>query len=114
MVKPRNKYNAKKTVYSGKSFDSRKEAEYCRQLEILKKAIDKKDRVMSYKTQVPFQITINGQKICKYIADFVVEYADKHTEIIDVKSVITRKLPIFRLKKKLMKAVLHIDIIETD
>jgi len=105
-----NKYNARKTEYLGKMFDSKREAEYCKQLEMMKKATGN-DKVISYETQVTYQITINKQKICRYIADFVVKYKNR-TEVIDVKSTFTSKLPVFRLKKKLMKAVLGIEIIE--
>lgn len=80
---------------------SKREAGYARTLDALKHAKDPKERVVSYETQVPFQIEINGIKICKYLADFKVLYKDKHIEIIDVKGFRTE---IYRLKKKLVEA----------
>lgn len=80
---------------------SKREAGYARTLDALKHAKDPKERVISYETQVPFQIEINRIKICKYLADFKVLYKDKHIEIIDVKGFRTE---IYRLKKKLVEA----------
>lgn len=96
-----SKYHNKKTVYNGVSFMSKKESEYARILDALKHAKDPKERVVSYETQVPFQIEMNGVKICKYIADFKVLYKDGHTEIVDVKGF---KTDVYRLKKKLVEA----------
>ena len=94
--KKQSKYGNKKTEYNGVMFDSKKEAEYCATLDILKKASKKEDRVTSYERQVPFQITLNKKKICKYFADFKVLYADGREEIIDVKGV---KTDVYKIKK---------------
>jgi len=80
---------------------SRKEAGYARTLDALKFAKDPREKVVSYETQVPFQIEMNGINICKYLADFKVIYKDKHIEIVDVKGFRT---DIYRLKKKLVEA----------
>lgn len=80
---------------------SKKEAGFARTLDALKHAKDPKERVVSYETQVPFQLEMNGIKICKYIADFVVTYKDKHIEVIDVKGY---KTDIYILKSKIFKA----------
>lgn len=104
-----SKYGNKKTIYNGIFYHSQKEAGFARTLDALKHAKDPKDRVVSYETQVPFQIEINGIKICKYICDFKVVYADNHTEIIDVKGY---KTDIYRLKKKLVEAQYGIKIRE--
>jgi len=56
--------------------------------------------------QPAFEIKVNGQLICKYIADF--RYIEKGEDVIeDVKGV---KTAAFQLKRKLMKAVHDIDI----
>lgn len=52
---------------------------------------------------------MNGKKICKYIADFRVTYADGRIEVVDVKGVRTG---VYRLKKKLVEAQYGIIIIE--
>ena len=105
----KSKYGNKKTEYNGILFDSKKEAEYCATLDILKKASKKEDRVTSYERQVPFQITLNKKKICKYFADFKVLYADGREEIVDVKGV---KTDVYKIKKKLVEAQFGVKIVE--
>ena len=107
----KNKYNVAAKIlrtHNGVVFDSKKEMIFQKQLELLVKAKE----VVSFERQIPYQIIVNGQKICKYILDFIVVYADGKTEYIDVKSPATAKLPVYRLKKKLMKAVHGIEITE--
>lgn len=98
----------KKTVYNGITFDSKKEAKFAMMLDIDIKL----KKILSYQVQKVFHIEINGVNVCKYIADFVVVKNDGSQVVVDVKSEYTRKLPVYRLKKKLMKAVHGIDIIE--
>lgn len=90
-------------------YDSRKEAAYAKQLDVQRMARDASLRVVSWEAQVPFQVELNGKKICKYIADFKVLYDDGHTEIVDVKGMRT---PLYRLKKKLVEAQYGIEILE--
>lgn len=106
--KPANKYHAKESVFKGVKYDSQREAEFAECLDLLAKI----GEVSDVKIQVPYKIEINGQLICRYVADFVVTYSDNRVEVIDVKSPYTAKLPVYRLKKKLMKAVLGIEIKE--
>lgn len=105
----RNKYNNIRTAYKGQVFMSKKEAQYCRELDILKNARIPKHKVVSYETQVPFPIVVNNQKICNYLADFKVLYQDGRIEIVDVKGFRTE---IYKLKKKLVEAQYGIKIIE--
>ena len=80
-------------------FDSRKEAKRYRELKILLK----EGIIMFLATQVEFSFQLKGQKIASYYADFV--YQDIVTGdliVEDVKSDATRKLPVYRLKKKMM------------
>lgn len=60
-----------------------------------------------------FSCVINGVKICDYYADF--SYKDKDGKLVveDVKSIITAKNPVYRLKKKLVLALYGVDILET-
>lgn len=108
----RTKHRNVKTVSGGKTYDSKKEADHAQTLQTLTLATLPEDRVVSFEEQVPYRIEINGMLICKYYADFVVTFADGRIEVQDVKSKHTRKLPVYRLKKKLMKAVHGIDIVE--
>lgn len=105
----RSKYGNLKTEYGGYVYMSKKEANYAMQLDYMKKATKLADRVSHYNRQVPFQITVNGKKICKYLADFEVFYVDGRKEIVDVKGVRTN---VYTLKKKLVEAQYGIEIIE--
>lgn len=103
----KNKYNARKTEYNGCTYDSKKEAGYAKKLDLLKMA-NGKDKVLSIERQVPYEMIVNDIKICTYRLDFKVTYPDR-VEHVDVKGMITA---IYKLKKKLMKALHDIDIIE--
>ena len=105
----KTKYGNKKTEFKGEIYDSKKEANYALQLELLKNAKDKNSKVISWERQVPFLIVVNNIKICKYIADFKVKYANGSEEIVDVKGVRTST---YILKKKLVEALYPVKIIE--
>ena len=108
-----NKYGAKKTEYNGRIFDSKKEAEYAGELDLLRKAAGESDRVVDVEYQIPFVLEVNETKIGKYILDFKVTYADGRIEHVDVKGL--RKgcaYQMFRWKAKHMKAQYDIDVIE--
>lgn len=104
-----SKYRNVQTEYNGIKYMSKKEADYAAQLDWQRKAKNPNERVTHVEVQVPFQITLNGKKICKYLADFRVQFADGHEEVIDVKGVRT---DVYRLKKKLVEAQYDITIIE--
>lgn len=106
------KYGNKKTEYDGRKYDSKKEADHASFLDMLKCATNQADKVKSWAPQVRYYLDVNGVHICDYVADFVVTFTDGHVEVQDVKSEFTRKLPVYRLKKKLMKACRDIDIVE--
>ena len=93
-----SKYNNVKQVVDGFKFDSKKES--IRYLELREK---QKHGIIKY-------LKINGVKVCKYIADFVYYKHGSGIIVEDVKGV---KTAIYRLKKKLMKAVHKIEIKET-
>ena len=105
--KSRPKYGNKKTVVDGIKFDSKWES----QRYLYLKSLEKADRVKNLELQPKFIISVNGQKICTYIADFKYDREDKDGVwehiVEDAKGVET---PEFKLKKKLMKAVHNIDI----
>lgn len=108
--KKKNKYNAVKASVGEKEFDSKKEAKRYSTLMLMYKA----GEISIPETQVRYPITINGIKVCSYVADFVYTAKGSRAVIVeDTKSEYTRKLPVYRLKKKLMQAVLGIAIKET-
>lgn len=111
------KYGNIHTEYNGVVYMSRKEAAYACQLDDLKLAVLDRERVVSYETQVPYQITMNGHDICKYLLDFRVTYADGHVEHVDVKGFDKKSgkfvsTDVFKIKKKLIYAQYGIDILE--
>ena len=100
------KYHAKPTEVDGIKFDSKKEAKRYKDLLLLQKA----GKITDLKLQPVIRCVVNGELVCKYIADFF--YIDRETfkEVyLDVKGYRT---PIYRLKKKLVFACLGISITE--
>jgi len=91
----------------GFTFDSRWEAERWGQLTAMERA----GAIRDLERQIKYDIVVNGEKICRYIADFrykEVEEDGSTKEIVeDAKGVETAD---FKLKKKLMKAVHGIEI----
>lgn len=95
-----SKYNNKKTVVDGIVFHSRKEAARYIQL----KQLQETGAISHLKLQPRFDFKIDGKLMFFYKADF--EYCTEHGEVIieDVKSSFTAKLPIFKLKQKIIEA----------
>lgn len=97
----KNKYNARKTVMCGHTFDSRREAEIYLDLlsrkqhgEILRIGLQP-----SYTLLEGFRDNEGKkQRAITYTADFFVTYADGRNEVIEVKGVKTRD---YVLRKKL-------------
>jgi hypothetical protein len=104
-----NKYNAHKTVVDNITFDSKKEANRYAELKMCMLARGN-DKVVNLELQPKYPCVVNGKKVCTYIADFKIEYADGTVVVEDVKGMRT---PIYRLKKKLVEALYGIEIVET-
>lgn len=104
----RSKHRNVKTERGGLVFDSAHEANVYDGLLLRWRAGDIKDLLR----QVPFAIVVNDIHVCDYVADFVYRLKDGHRVVADAKSEHTRKLPVYMLKKKLMRACLGIDIVE--
>ena len=100
--KKQSKYRNVKTTIDGIVFDSKKESKVYCELKI-------NPEVDFIDCHPKFDIVINGHKVCTYEADFVVYFTDAHQEVWDAKGI---KTSTYNLKKKLMKIVNHIDIIE--
>lgn len=101
------KYRAVKTEVDGIIFASKKEANrYC-ELKLLERA----GEISNLKLQPEYLIIVNGQEVCKYKADF--SYRDEKTVTQVVEDTKGFKTPVYRLKKKLMKACYGIEIFET-
>lgn len=100
----RNKYGARKTTVFGITFDSQREANRYMQLRAMLDA----GEISNLRMQVPYPCEVNGQLVCRYIADFVYE-RDGQTVVEDVKGM---KTPVYRLKRKLVAALHAIVIAE--
>lgn len=112
-MRPRNKFGAQKTEVDGITFDSKREASrYC-ELKMMQRAGEISDLELQpvFRLEVPDARVGGFMFICRYIADF--RYL-KNGEVVveDAKSPATAKLEVFRLKKKLMRALHGIDVVE--
>ena len=103
-----HKYRACPTWVDGIRFASRKEAKVYQELKLRERA----GEVQLLELQPVFELVVNGHKVCKYVADFKIaekvngEWVER---IVDAKGFLT---PMYRLKKKLMRACLGLEIVE--
>lgn len=89
--------NAIRVEVDGIKFPSKAEA--ARYLEL--KVMQQSGTIRGLRLQPPYPLVVNGQKICKYIADF--EYQERGVTVVeDVKG---RRLDVYVLKSKLFKAL---------
>jgi len=95
-----SKYNSKKVVVDGITFDSQLESEYYNQLKWLKQVGEIKGFIIQPKYLLLDRFEKDGKKYRKmnYIADFEVEKLDGTAEVIDIKGFETTD---FKLKRKL-------------
>lgn len=102
----RGKFGNVRVTFDGLKFDSKGE---CARYKVLK-AREVAGVISNLTNQVSYRLTVNGVKVCDYRADF--RYDRSGVEVVeDYKSKATIT-PVYRLKKKLMKAVHGIDIHE--
>ena len=101
-----NKYKAKEVTYHKQKYDSQKE---CDRHKVLME-LERRGQIRDLKRQVPF-VLLDGfyyrtQRIrpITYVADFTYHDNLSNTDVIeDVKSPITAKLEVYRIKIKLLK-----------
>jgi len=106
-----NKFNAKKVQFHDYVFDSKKE--YFHYLKLLERV--KKGDIHDLEVHPTYELKVEGQLVCKYIADF--RYSNyKHNldvEVVDIKGYKKGSAyAVFKLKAKLMKAIYNIDVVE--
>jgi hypothetical protein len=107
--RPSNKYHNQKTDFEGITFDSQKEARRYQELLALMEA----GQIRQLERQPRYDLIVNGCKLGAYFADFRYELVETGAIVTeDVKSPATRT-PLYRLKKKLVKALYDVDIVET-
>lgn len=100
-----SKYNAIRTTVDGITFDSKAEAARYSELKLLQAA----GEIYGLALQPTFPLVVNGVKVATYIADFEYFAAGARRVIEDVKGV---KTPLYRLKKKLVKVIHGVEVVE--
>lgn len=96
----KSKMNNKKTIVDNIVFDSKKESLRYQELLVAQRA----GEIQDLQLQVPFPLIVHDKKIAKYICDF--RYVRNGVTVVeDVKSEYTKRLPVYRLKKKLFEAI---------
>lgn len=105
------KYGAVKTTAGGIRFDSKREA--ARYLELL--AREQAGEIRDLRLQVRYRCEVNGVHVCDYIADFCYyeRAEDGHTWRPITEDVKGYRVPVYRLKAKLVRACFGIEIRET-
>lgn len=107
MPEPRfNKYRNVRTVVDGKTFASRREANRYTELRLLERA----GAVSNLETQVRYPLNVNGILISHYVADF--KYFDRGKKAWVVEDAKGFATDVYKIKKKLVRALYGIDIIE--
>ena len=101
----RSKYNAQRTEVEGITFDSKKEAARWEELQLMLRA----GEITELRRQVAFGLTVNGELVGTYKADYV--YRDKQGKRVveDVKGLRT---DVYLLKRRLMLACHGIEVQE--
>lgn len=103
----RSKYHARRTTVDGITFASAAEATaYNNRMLAVRSGL-----IADLELQPRFPLVVNGVKIGDYIADF--RYRNCTTGAVIVEDVKGVRTPVYRLKRKLVKALYDIDILET-
>ena len=106
-VKPMaSKYRNRKTEYMGIGFDSQKEMKRYQELLLLERA----GVIQDVELQPRYDLIVNGHKLGFYRADF--RYKEVATGTVVVEDVKGVKTAVYSLKKKLVRALYDIEIIE--
>lgn len=107
-MKRPSKYGNHTAEREGVTFHSKKEARRYDELKLLERA----GEISGLKIQPKFPFVVAGKLICAYHADF--QYLEKDGRVVveDVKSAITRKNPVYRIKAKLFEALVGFPIRE--
>lgn len=105
----KSKFNAKRIEIDGYQFASKKEG--ARYLELKDRL--QRGEIERLRVQVSFPLLVNGEKICRYVADFVYSLPNGTVIVEDVKGMKAGlHYYVFTLKVKLMKAIHNIDVVE--
>ncbi len=100
----RHKYNAKKTVVDGITFDSAAEAKRYGELKLL----ERMGQITFLELQPKYPCIVDGKTVCTWRGDFRY-WQNQRMVVEDVKGVRT---PLYKLKKKLVEALYGFEIQE--
>lgn len=104
-----NKYGAKRIEVDGYTFASLAEAKRYGELKLMQQA----GAITALEPHPPFDLTVNGIVVGRYTADFrYVEVATGETVVEDVKGGRATGTEAYGLRKRLMKAIHGIEIVE--
>ena len=106
-----SKFNNRKSLIDGHTFDSIKESEFYGSLKLKKQA----GLIKDFQMQVQYNIIVNNIHIAYYYLDFLIENNDGSFEYIDIKGKDKKsnkfiKTSVFAIKKRLVEALYHIKI----
>ncbi len=107
-----HKFNAKKKVVDGITFDSTKEAKRYIELKMLEKAGEISDLELQPKFPIYVCRRQNGElhHVCTYIADF--KYRAGKNGLLTIEDSKGIRTPVYRLKRKMVEAQYDIQIQE--
>jgi Protein of unknown function (DUF1064) len=107
-VPPASKFGNRRVEFDGHSFDSLAE---CNRYVDLKR-LHRAGFISELIVHPVFRLEVAGVLVCRYEADFSFHGEDGGLTVEDVKSPVTAKHPVYRLKKRLMQACHGITITE--
>ena len=108
--KPKRKYRNEPCVADGIKFHSKKEADRWQDLKVMEMA----GVIRDLERQVRYPLMVNGERVSLYTADFrYVEVKTEEKVVEDTKSEATCQNEAYGIRKRLMKALYGIEILET-
>jgi len=105
----KSKYSARRVEVKGITFHSQREAARWQELMLMNQA----GEVSNIRLQVAYPIVVNDVHVCTYIADFVYIETYRGISIEIVEDCKGYQTAVYRMKRKLMKAIYGIDIRES-
>lgn len=104
-----NKFGALSCEYMGHKMASHIEIKFAEKLEYEKLA----NLILDWDYGIEYSLDVNNLHICKYVLDFRVHNLDGSCSYFDTKGICKgTTLSMFRIKRKLMKAVYGIEVQE--
>ncbi len=104
----RPKYGNRKVEVDGMTFDSAKEGRRYADLKLMERG----GEISDLKMQVPFRMLVEGVLVCTYVADFTYRRPVPIGTVLVVEDVKGMRTDVYKIKRRLMKAVHNIDVVE--